>query len=446
MTIDTPRNRETAGDGRQPPPRPLDVVLGGLDAAALVLATVFLASGAVRREVDTFAWGLALLALALGAGFAARWLTDERIASPGWRRAGRALLVLTGGFAALVAVRGVQTLASLGGRGGAGPTPSDRPEPDARLLLVTLDDASSIPGGERGVPGLAELDTAVHASPRRDAALASVLTGLEVIEHRLVFDGDDPRRGAPTAAEVLVGLGFRTAAFGCAALPRWARRGAEEVFDGAGLGEAVGWLARGGPSFAHVHVAGGAALDAAELAAAAALDGAVVVVVTLPSGAPRATGVDAARARLLASERWSGPVSPRSTTVVLPTLLRGAGVEWRPADVPLGSLDRLPDVPIAVCFRHGAPDEVHRAVVLSAAGHIPSGALEISRLPGGGLDDWEVGGALEDHFVYRTGVTPIGDAGPPGEGDLELVEAFRAWRERNGAHETPRTTVGAAGR
>ena len=247
------------------------------------------------------------------------------------------------------------------------------------------------------------------------------------------------------AAEVLAELGLRTGAFGGAALPRWTRRGVGDAFDGGGLREAVEWLAREGPSFAHVHVAAGVPLDAADLARAAALEGAVVVVVTLPGAEPSAVGVDAARARLLASDRWAGPVSPRSTTAILPTLLQGAGVEWRPDDVPEGSLDRLPDLPIAVCFRHGAPDEVHRAVVLSAVVNVPSGALEISRLPAGGLDDWEVGGALEDHLVYRTGVTPIGDP-PPGEGAQDLVDVFATWRERNGAHESPRVAVGAAGR
>lgn len=436
-------------------------LLGGIHAAALVLACVFLASAAVRREVDSLAAGLALLALAGTAWFLAGWLTDEHADSAGWRRVRGGLLVVAAGIAVSLVVRGTAFMRQL--TSGRSPSSGTASAPTgaaaSRLLLVTTGPAPA--GTEAGAalgdlvaPGVLVALVGVHASPRRDPALASVLTGLEVLEHRVLFDGDTLPDRARTVLEVFRDEGAATAAFGGERLPAWAARGAEQVERAGGLRDAVLWLARvdagTAVAVAHVHVDGALGPDADVLAAFAGRPGAFVLALDLPAAkdaeVPDLTPAECASTLVFsAASEPDGAAFGRAVVSVPATLLEAAALDALPEHARPSSLQGAPDEGelLAVTFRHGRAGAVHVARGFAPFGGgvavlTPLGGFTIEgRDPRALLDDWRADDALAGHLVYRNEIRPevVGRA--------RFVDALARWRARNGAFEArPRVVVG----
>ena len=386
----------------------------GLSTAATILAIVFLASGAVRLEAGTAVFGLALAGFAVAAALAPVWLSAGRL-----HRTRTTAIAVSLALAAIVAVRGLMSLLPFA----APSAPAGAPD----VLLVTLDGDGS---ASASAPGNGDWQTvrALPSSRRLDAALASLLTGLESIEHRVLFQGDALPERASTIGEILGRAGFETALFGALKLPRWAGRGFGFVSERKSLDEALAWLGENGdaPRFAHVH-AGPAGVRAIAERAQTYLARGGVAIIAIPTGETLWWGRRAGR-----------PLVPgvRSATSVVPTILDETGVTTldKSADAP--TLFERP-APLTVTLDHGIAGAVHNLRATFA-----SGALDIELTPLGGhpTDDWSLDEALQSHFVYRNGVQVVGssldDSTPEKRQRVhDWLERIRAWRRRNGSFE-----------
>lgn len=394
----------------------------GVVAASSVLATVFLAGGVVRGESRLLVLGAAIAA---GGVVALSYPLWSRM--PAWRRVRVVLAALGFGGVAVVGVRGIQSIL-----GHAQTTFFRKTAPPGApdVLIVTAAAASVLPGATaRG--GWRRIDDAWAPSPRRDATLATVLTGEEPIEHRVLFDGDRPRRGARAIAEVLRANGYRTAQYTATPLPEWASDGIDDSPRGS-VGDAVVWLTRSErPSYAHVHVPSLTPAMCRTIEAAAE-SGAEVVVVALPDG--DAEGDDRLRVPLAwgssdLPEAWSA--GPRGLVSIAPTLLARIGV----GDVP-ESADATPIFDavasrMVVSIEH-VEDGIHR--IRAGFGE---GVLRIGATPLGGhpTDDWSVLGATASHFVYRNDLAYEGSDGDVAKPPDRFLLMLEEWRRRNGRFE-----------
>jgi len=410
-------------------------LFGGLNAAASVLAVIFLAGGAVRRDQGMLALGVALVVGALVAAAAPRWLGKGQFAR---LRLGLLGVFLTLGAA--LAGRGVWVLYEvLGDR--LRPAAPGAPAGAKDVLLVTMDQRTALAPFELGlIPGAFEVPSYFPSSPRRDPCLASVLTGLEVIEHRLLFDGGETADHTITAAEAFLARGYSTHGFGRSGLPGWARRGVQEdslesrTMDP--LAAAIAFLAEPSdrPRFLHLHLDEyglGRAVPASMRAAGAA---AAVAVVVLPSADGAA---DSSRLFFACEDAVSPVLAPVSSVSVLPTLLSLAGVE-PPGEALDGPVlmrgDERPLRP-AVTFAHGARGAVH-----DLTAHIGDWTLDLTLTPLGGrdLDDWQIDPPFAENPVYGNGVRAYHRAtnGAPDEQTLsDLIGRLVDWRAENGGFE-----------
>lgn len=419
---DEPRREEAEAGGLIGATRePLwQALSAGLSTAATILAIVFLASGAVRLEAGSAVFGLALAGFAVAAALAPVWLGAGRL-----HRTRTTAIAVSLALAAVVAVRGIMSLIPFATR--------SAPEGAPDVLLVTVDgDESSSgasPAGDRW-----RVAESVPSARRFDPALASVLTGLETIEHRVLYRGDELPEHAPTIGEILGSSGWETALFGSLGLPAWAGRRLDLVSETRSLDEALAWLGsgRGAPRFAHVH-AGPA--DAAGIAAGvdSHVESGGVAIIAAPTGEAIWWGRRAGR---------SIGSGPRSSTSIVPSILEVANVvaPHGQADAPT-LFDTAPGF-VAVTFDHGLTNAVHGLRATFA-----DGALEIELTPLGRhpTDDWSLDETLQSHFVYRNEIeiveTEGGGARPtrPSREKRERVrdwmERIRAWRRRNGSFE-----------
>lgn len=417
--------------------RPLfEALCGGLQAAATVLAIVFLAGGVVRRDHGMLAFGVALVAGAVVAATAPKWFLKDRFARVRFGLFGVSLIL-----GCAVAGRGVWALvASVDERLRS---ESQSAAPGARdVLLVTLDQHQGAlqaidPG--RLAPGFEVLDS-VPSSPRREPCLASILTGLEVIEHRLLFAGDELGTLAMTAAEVFRGQGYGAYGFGGSGLPDWAMRGAqhfaseESTIDGLARALALLKTPSSRPRFVHVHLSEQGLERSVTAAMAAAPGRTVVAVVLLPDGAG---GREQSRVWWGGAAGEAPDLGTMSSVCVLPSMLQlaGAGPLDGPVDGP--SVFRFVggSAGPAVMFAHGAEGAVHRLTAYLEDWKVELDLTPLGRHP---FDDWHIDPFFADHIVYGNGVRAVhrqtGVAPDPGTLG-ELLAALAAWRIRNGSFE-----------
>ena len=246
----------------------------------------------------------------------------------------------------------------------AGPRPlSDRALAGAPcLLLVTADrDASALDALDSGRARI--VSDVVAASPDRDPALASLLTGEPVLAHRVLFDGDVAPPLDPLLAERLAHAGYETAVYGADRLPGWAAVGATPRV--GGLDAAARWVAgrRAAPRFAHAHVEGLEA-DALRRALGELSGVRAVIAATTIVGAREGSGSTRFLERsTLAVElalvgvglELEAPAArPHSAGELAPTLLVAAGI---PA---AGDTLTAPAVPVVVSLSHGRVGRPHR--------------------------------------------------------------------------------------
>lgn len=276
------------------------------------------------------------------------------------------------------------------------------------------------------------VDDVEAASPRRDPALASLLTGRPVLAHRVLFDGDAQEGGPrdPTLAERLGHAGYEVRAFGVDGLPGWAARGAARA--PGGLAEAAAWVGdRAGPPRCAIAWMGSMRFDDVDLAALERVGEPSLVGLASVLGRP----VEAQDGRFIDAESVAVDVALCARGVVLPypapgphsacevasTLLAAAGL------LPVGPTLMDGRDPLVVAFAHGADGRPHRI-----RARTPGQVLDVQVTPLGGhpTDDWELLGAAAEHVAYRNAArrTPPGDAGP-------LLERLAAWRERNERRE-----------
>ncbi|MEM9382419.1 MAG: hypothetical protein AAGB93_20875 [Planctomycetota bacterium] len=399
--------------------------------------------------------GLAALAGSFLGGDAA-WAPP---AGPDRWRAAAALAVLAGIARGLWGAGAVGRVAGLAvGLGGAGALllllgggPRDVAPPPVRDavgsgvaaggLLLTYERG---PAGAES-PGREEwcvADAAFAASTSRDAALASVLSGLAPPAHGCRVDGDAPESAYRSLAATLVRAGFEARSYGVERLPAWAAR-ADRRADG-GLAEAVAWLAEpGGSRFAHVHVE---TLDPDALGRAAArLSGCALVVTSLaptaePDHGARFLGADAGRVALA----WRAPRAapgraagrPRSQLEVAPSLLVWLGVqigESPPAASPIPRLD-VEFAPsdlegprgVVVVFEHRADGRPHLVRARTPGGTLAVEATPLGRHP---TADWALTGPTQEHAAYRNALR----VEPPTASADDLVRRLAEWMDAIGA-------------
>lgn len=267
------------------------------------------------------------------------------------------------------------------------------------------------------------------SSRRRSTDLATLLTGVDVFTHGVVEDRDEPR--VPTVLERLAGHGYEVAAF----LPEdelsWVGRGGLAL-DG-GLAGARTWVDGGGepPRFA---VVTGAGLEEAQ----DLLD----ATTRRPRGGARrlsCTVVGMDRDGWHSAETW-GAVDRRSSGLPAVAGSSDGMSDWLPSwglpiPGPIESersrreqLRGRMEQGGAVRFTCGAADEVHLLEVATTVGTL---RVELTRLGEDPFMDWEWGGRLGEHFVYRNRSTwlPI----PRGLGETDEQVAAREAAGRDAA-------------
>lgn len=419
--------------------RPLLLALcGGVNAAAAVLAVVFLAGGVVRKDHGMLAFGVALVVGAVVAAAAPKWLEKGRFARLRTGLLGASLLI-----GCAVAGRGVWALVTSAGErlgGGSPASASNRPQ-SKDVLLVTLDQqtgAMDVIDPARLAPGFEVLDS-IPSSPRREPCLASVLTGLEVIEHRLLFSGDDVASHALNAAEIFASQGYATHGFGLMGLPVWARRGVQqESLDSLAAALALLQVPASRPRFVHVHLREHGLVRSVAASMGAVGQGTVVAVVLLPE---EAAGRDQSRLWWGSAGAAPSGAGTVSSVSVLPSLLRIAGVEppieaaVEAADGPVLFRSRGRSAGPAVTFAHGAAGAVHRLTAYFEDWKVELDLTPLGRHP---FDDWQIEPSFAEHFVYGNGlrVTHRRTLAAPAPSTLEgLMGRIAAWRARNGGFE-----------
>ena len=341
---------------------------------------------------------------------------------------------------------GAMALGVVGDRGrplASRPLPESRIRTTSSVLLVTADvarrEASVFPAERWVMP-----DDVIAASPVRDPALASVLTGRPVHYHRCGFDGDPLRDGTLTIGRMLAGRGFVARQFDQGTLPDWCVAGLER--ERGGLAEAVTWVAarERAPRFAHVHLDG---LDASAVDRAVqtlSVDRVEVFVVSLV-GSPalddnaRFLREDDLHVLVAWRESESGRPAlqnrPRSACAVVPTLLARLDVRVDdPTPMSLGSPSMEEVVPddaiLVVSIAHRRDGRPHRILARSALGTLSIEATPLGRHDpdDGGFADWEFVGPTMFHPAYRNAYQ--GDL-PDGERD-ELLNRLQIWHVRSG--------------
>ncbi|MEM9382533.1 MAG: hypothetical protein AAGB93_21450 [Planctomycetota bacterium] len=409
-------------------------------ATLAVPAVLFLAGDMIEAPRAT--WQRVLAGLVAGAGvlFLAFFRARSRPA-----KAGLVLLLLLAVSPYLLAlcVRWGYDTAERGMRR----IPPDELAATPSVLLVTTDAASDhalrFPR-ERWVV----LDGVVAASPRRDPALASLLTGRPVLVHRVLDAGEglDPR--IEPIGQSLVAAGFDARGYGITALPQWAGRELEAAV--GGVAHAARWVAARGdaPRFAHVHVD---RVDPVRIDAATreiGTDDVVVVASILGAADPGAEPgpfLDPSALETLVAVR-SGPdafafIEERSRsacevhTSIARAVERGRGFWWplTGADEPaLG--DTLPlDEVLVVSMAHGVDGRPHRIRAAFADVVLDVSATPLGEHP---TDDWALRGPTRGHVAYRNSVRVM-----PVErtGDVDgLIEALSDWRRHYGWNEWQR--------
>lgn len=402
----------------------------GLSTAAAILATIFLASGAVRKEPTSAVLGLAFAGFACAAALAPAWLSAGKL-----QRTRMFGIALGLAIAAGVVVRGLIALLPSGSDG-------DASNAEDVLLVTVMNFVGEVPDSDAAQDWA--VCQAVSASIRPNPALATLLTGLEVIEHRVLFDIDDLPGHASPLAQILRGLGYETAILGAMSLPKWARRGHANVELVASLPILQRWVSEDSeaPRFAHAHLGKCAAADIIDATSTFIANGGIVVVC-----GPHEDGGVGLNDRHNRSVPVAGPYDatiwwgikggldvpdvPRSTASVVPTILHKLGVSpMKYVDAPL--LDVGSSEFPAVTMVHGERDEVH---FLRAA--FPACVLSIELTPLGAhpTDDWTLAPELQKHFVYRNEFSVQRDAEASGATDAELFDRLRRWRGNNSAFE-----------
>lgn len=373
-------------------------------AAAVVLATAFVfgdggpawGGAATIREVSRPAAACA----ALGA-FLARLLIGRASVRVDWMIA---LVAAASSVAALLLLSSRQSerVDALG----AG-TLADMPD----LLFVLGEGALPADLVERETP----LEEIVPASASRTIDLASLLTGLDPLQHGHLEPGDELR--SPTVLESLRGLGYEVAAFVPEDEESWVGR--ESVRASGGWEAALGWLSEGAarPRFALVT---GVTSEQAYRAFS-----------TLPRRREprRINGAHVAMERTgrhVFEVSWSvlgnvdhGHVQVHGSSDVLHLFLEDSGVPV-PSHVIEAHREDLEARPVgldrAVQFTPGRAGEVHRLQLVTWAGAL---SVEITPLGSDPFLDWEIGGELQAHFVYRNQRSWAG-----GASDREDAEAL----------------------
>ncbi len=265
------------------------------------------------------------------------------------------------------------------------------------------------------------------SSRRRSTDLATLLTGVDVFTHGVVEDRDEPR--VPTVLEHLAGHGYEVAAFLPGDELRWVGRGGLSL-DG-GLAGARAWV-DGGDEPPRLAVVTGAGLEEAQDLLDATM--------RRPGRGMRrlacnVVGMD--RDGWHSAEAW-GPVDLRDSG---PPGVAGSSdgindwlVSWGlPTPRPIES-ERLAREQFrsgieqggAVRFTPGAANEVHLLEVATTAGTL---RVELTRLGEDPLMDWEWGGRLEEHFVYRNRSTWLPSPRALGETDEQVAAREAAGRK-----------------
>ncbi|MEE2941651.1 MAG: hypothetical protein VX460_14790 [Planctomycetota bacterium] len=265
------------------------------------------------------------------------------------------------------------------------------------------------------------------SSRRRSTDLAALLTGVDVFTHGVVEDRDEPR--VPTVLERLAGHGYEVAAFLPEDESSWVGRGGLAL-DG-GLAGARAWVDGGGER-PRLAVVTGAGLEEAQdlLDATTRRPGRGVrrlacTVVGMdrdgwhsaetwgpvdrrPSGSPAVAGSSDGMSDWLPS--WGLPI-PRSIESE-----RSRREQLR-SGIEQGG---------AVRFTCGAANEVHLLEVATTVGTL---RVELTRLGEDPLMDWEWGGRLEEHFVYRNRSTWLPTSRALGETDAQAAAREAAGRD-----------------
>lgn len=260
----------------------------------------------------------------------------------------------------------------------------------------------------------------------RGTDLATLLTGVDVFTHGVVEDRDEPR--VPTVPERLAGHGYEVAAF----LPEdelsWVGRGGLSL-DG-GLAGARTWV-DGGDGPPRLAVVTGAGLeDAQDL-----LD----ATMRRPGRGVRrlvCTVVGMDRDEWHSAETWGavdrreGPPAVAGSSDGMNDWLLSWGLPIpRPIESARLAREQLRggiEQGGAVRFTRGAANEVHLLEVATRVGML---RVELTRLGEDPFMDWEWGGRLAEHFVYRNRSTWLSIPRALGETDEQVAAREAAGRD-----------------
>lgn len=265
------------------------------------------------------------------------------------------------------------------------------------------------------------------SSRRRSTDLATLLTGVDVFTHGVVEDRDEPR--VPTVLERLAGYGYEVAAFLAEDEQSWVGRGGLAL-DG-GLAGARTWVDGGGEPPRLAVVTGAPPDEARDL-----LD----ATMRRPGRGGRrlactVVGMDrdgwhSAETRGLVDRRPSGlPAVPGSSDGMNDWLSSWGLPIPRQIEAERSRQEQLrsgTEQGGAVRFTSGAANELHLLEVATMVGTL---RVELTRLGEDPFTDWEWGGRLEEHFVYRNGSTWLPIPRALGETDEQVAAREAAGRD-----------------
>lgn len=264
------------------------------------------------------------------------------------------------------------------------------------------------------------------SSRRRSTDLATLLTGVDVFTHGVVDDRDEPR--VPTVLEHLAGHGYEVAAFLPGDELRWVGRSGLSL-DG-GLAGARTWV-DGGDGPPRLAVVTGAGVEDAQdlLDATMRRPGRGVRRLACTVVGMDRDGWHSAETWGMVDRREGPPAVAGSSDGMNDWLLNWGLSVPRPIESARLAREQLRggiEQGGAVRFTPGAANEVHLLEVATTVGML---RVELTRLGEDPLLDWEWGGRLEEHFVYRNRSTWLPISRALGETDEQVAAREAAGRD-----------------